>query len=193
MYTGTNPKALHSIQTLKDCLYQQMQSVPYHEITIKDLCQEADISRQTFYTLIETKDQLLGALLDDLFEPTIENSQNKKQIPIMEAITFFMEVMDSKKKFLKLLLDNQLQNFFMASLQNACLRLTQLSSRQLTKSDLYMLHYHVGGVTNLLTYWYQDGFSLSKKEMTALMSETLFYDRLESSQIFVKDETIENN
>lgn len=51
----------------------------YHDITVDDVCTEAEVSKGAFYTYFETKQDLLLALLDD------DSSQVDRQIDELEG------------------------------------------------------------------------------------------------------------
>ena len=52
MYDGNNPTALHSMKGLADALLFLMEEQDYSRITVKDICNKADLSRQTFYNFL---------------------------------------------------------------------------------------------------------------------------------------------
>lgn len=55
-------------KALKATMIEMMTSTPFEEITITELCKQADISRITFYTHYNDK----YALIDDIFQDMIE-------------------------------------------------------------------------------------------------------------------------
>ena len=59
MYCGSNKTALCSQQALARALLALMEQTPYREISVSALCRRADVSRQTFYTLFESKENVL--------------------------------------------------------------------------------------------------------------------------------------
>ncbi len=42
-------------------------SIRHTDITIKNICREADLSRQTFYQIFESKDEVIEYLFSELF------------------------------------------------------------------------------------------------------------------------------
>ena len=63
MYTGTNPSALRSKQWLHDALLQILEKKQYSQISVKDICLQADLSRQTFYKIYKSKDEIMEHIL----------------------------------------------------------------------------------------------------------------------------------
>ena len=55
MYSGSNITARHSMSDLSNALFHLLHQYKYNEITITMICQEAQISRQTFYKLFKNK------------------------------------------------------------------------------------------------------------------------------------------
>ena len=70
MYCGENPTALISQRAIADAMLQLLREKPYAQISVSDLCKAADISRQTFYTLFGSKDNVIVyALQRSRYEP----------------------------------------------------------------------------------------------------------------------------
>ena len=64
MYTGTNKTALGSQQKLADALQRIMAKKPYHSISVSEICREAEVSRQTYYTLFNSKESIISYILN---------------------------------------------------------------------------------------------------------------------------------
>ena len=62
MYNGTNPSALRSQQWFSEALFSLMQTKSFSKITIKELCTQADLTRQTFYQLFSSKEGMVTKL-----------------------------------------------------------------------------------------------------------------------------------
>lgn len=58
MYQGTNPTAKRSQKWLADAFLELLQKTEYSKINIKDICEKADLSRQTFYQLFNDKEEV---------------------------------------------------------------------------------------------------------------------------------------
>ncbi len=75
MYRGNNPTAVDSQRRIVAALYSLMSETDFSRISIKDVCENADVSRQTFYTLFGTKENALRWYLELLFAG-FKKSQN---------------------------------------------------------------------------------------------------------------------
>lgn len=70
MYQGDNKTALCSQKAIADALVCLLDGKPYSEITVSELCQQSGISRQTFYALFQTKENVLRfKMLNDYAYP----------------------------------------------------------------------------------------------------------------------------
>ena len=59
MYVGNNATAIRSQKWIVDSLLSLMEQKSYAEITVRDICKSADLSRQTFYNVFDSKDEVL--------------------------------------------------------------------------------------------------------------------------------------
>ena len=59
MYQGSNKSALLSQELISAALLKLLEDRPFNEISISDLCREAQVSRQTFYSLFGTKENVI--------------------------------------------------------------------------------------------------------------------------------------
>ncbi len=59
MYQGSNKSALLSQKLISDALLKLLEDKPFSEISVSDLCREAQVSRQTFYSLFGTKENVI--------------------------------------------------------------------------------------------------------------------------------------
>ncbi len=59
MYCGSNKTALASQRQIADALLTLLGEMPYGEISVSAICKRADVSRQTFYSLFRSKDNVI--------------------------------------------------------------------------------------------------------------------------------------
>lgn len=63
MYEGRNKTALSSQTSITEALLNLMKEKPYSRISVSEICKRAGVSRQTFYTLFESKDNVIAYAL----------------------------------------------------------------------------------------------------------------------------------
>ena len=59
MYCGSNKTALASQRQITDALISLLEEMPYSEISVSAICKRAEVSRQTFYSLFQSKDNVI--------------------------------------------------------------------------------------------------------------------------------------
>ena len=65
LYCGTNKTALASQDQIADALLALLKGKPYDEISVSELCRCAGISRQTFYSLYQSKENVVIRILQN--------------------------------------------------------------------------------------------------------------------------------
>ncbi|RDU23666.1 TetR/AcrR family transcriptional regulator [Anaerosacchariphilus polymeriproducens] len=95
--------ALQSKKMLTNGLIKLMETNDYSMITVTQICQEAELSRRTFYRLFETKEEILNehmALLAEEFMNMVTEAAPRHYI---EVATIYFEFWKQHEVFLKLL------------------------------------------------------------------------------------------
>lgn len=59
-------KISSNMKKILEATVSLMSSSPYENITIKDICKEADVSRQTFYNYFKSKDEIFRVFFSDI-------------------------------------------------------------------------------------------------------------------------------
>ncbi len=63
MYQGENQTALESQKQIRDAFLGLMHEKQYDSICVKEICERANVSRQTFYSLFKTKENVILHLM----------------------------------------------------------------------------------------------------------------------------------
>ena len=59
MYCGNNKTALTSQRQIAEALLRLLDERPYGDISVSAICKQADVSRQTFYSLFQSKENVI--------------------------------------------------------------------------------------------------------------------------------------
>ena len=106
-----NPMAVRSKNALASSLLELMMRRHYSDISISDITEYAGLSRQTFYTNFQKKDDILIYLIRRLFQKYHNMLTASKPVPENLIIDYFIFWGDSKD-FLALLFKHDLGYIF---------------------------------------------------------------------------------
>lgn len=76
MYEGDNKTAQQSQQQIAEAMLALLRQLPFSELSVSVLCKQANVSRQTFYSLFGTREQVLAYVLQTgcRYEPEPERT-----------------------------------------------------------------------------------------------------------------------
>ena len=107
MYTqNENQQAIESRQMIRDALLALMQDIPFQEISISQICREAQVVRQTYYRHFDSKNDILEFHMDHLFAQYFQSHFTGTDT--LTQLCDFYEYMVVNKSFLLTLSRNHL-------------------------------------------------------------------------------------
>ena len=80
MYCGNNKTALQSQKQTADAMMALLSEKPFSQITISELCREAGISRQTFYSLFTNRENVMVFTLQEQYCEGLELSSGGRSL-----------------------------------------------------------------------------------------------------------------
>ena len=175
MYEGKNSKAIQSQRWLSEALCDLMQEQPYEKITIGDICARADLSRQTFYNLFDSKDEILHFDLRDAYEAQFDLLAQQETLTAEDIVESFANVVDSRQELLDAMMRNQLSGILSEEIH----RCVSLFAGRFVPSDekdeefAYLEALTAGAVSGLLTFWLQQSTPISRQELSGILSDFL--------------------
>lgn len=173
MYQGNNPTALRSQQWLAESLVALMKEKPYAKITIKDIYQRADLSRQTFYNVFENKDETLRFYLDMLQRPLFLALKDQQDATMQDMIELFTVLLEKNKELVFILIDNHLETIMVEK----CVDVIQSLSAYFSKTNPhtaampYLTALLSGAIVNVIIYWVREGMNISVHELNEIIQE----------------------
>ncbi len=176
MYHGDNPIAIASQLHIAEILLKMLTKQPFSQVSIRDLCKEADVSRQTFYSLFETKENVIGFVLENQF-PLVLNKLyvDNERLEIYDICQGFGEYISNAKAFLKKVISCGLTHLVTDHFYHSILECERYRVKAGDVDDLddaTMRKYHAsfiaGGLTNMLKVYLEDEREMDAKEITKL-------------------------
>lgn len=165
MYQGKNPTALQSQNLITEALLALMEEEPFQKITIKAVCAHAGVSRQTFYSLFENKEEVIGRRLDQLFEEYRKRFiEEKRAYTICSLCDSIMECFVEQKKLLSLLVENHLDTLAREKSEAYLLHLDNIFHAYDHEDRDYAISFLAGAIISMVVYVIRkDDFTDSRK------------------------------
>lgn len=171
----TTEKGASQQQILEKTLLSMMKEVPYDDISVRSLCQAADVSRRTFYRLFASKEDVLFALIDNtclnyvyyvpdqalLVPGTNRNLQAfflywKTQGELLDALKSCQRRSLLVERALEYVLHDDFDTLRLLGAPGNCY------AREITL-------FFVSGIISLILDWHEGGYDRSVPEMAELM------------------------
>ncbi|MDD3360168.1 MAG: TetR/AcrR family transcriptional regulator [Hespellia sp.] len=174
MYQGNNPSAIKSREWIREALIRLLSNQLYTKISIKDICLEADLSRQTFYQIYESKEEVMAYHFECLFLIFKEECADFKDISMREITMQFFTFFYQEKSFVKILIDNKL-TFYLEDMFEQYLPKIDLFKKYNEKeaNPDYTIALISGALTQILIHWFDKEFDLSIEEISKRTEETI--------------------
>ncbi|TCL63334.1 TetR family transcriptional regulator [Hydrogenispora ethanolica] len=135
MYIGNNPSALRSREEIVQAFLRLLEHTSLEKISIKQIMDATDLSRQTFYQIFDSKEEILEYYLDDVFGRFITGAKQYTITNLCDAAKLFFSFFDQYKATLQLFIQNG----------KSCV--VQRKCREFLQKDRY-IHYELQGVSN---------------------------------------------
>lgn len=167
---------------LMDALFSLLETKNYKDITVKELCDAADISRGTFYLhykdiydMVEQIERDILSQFEELISKHAPASLNANPNPLIYDI--FRFTMDNKAAYNALLGPNGDISFLLKIKNLFRERLIKLYASALPSSDFaqfdYLYHFTASGIIGLLEHWLRSENPESPEKMAALANDIL--------------------
>ena len=157
---------------LENSLLNLMLQQSYKEISVTDICREANIPRRTFYHYFESKDDVLDSMIENLMQQCFLNSVYGLHINPSHMKDGFVRIFQFWDGENRIKLNALIQNGLESRLMTWSLNFIQAEKIGiLSNSSLNPKLVEIGlmvGVTDffsLLYYWSRDGYQETPEQM----------------------------
>lgn len=180
MYQGRNPTALTSQQWLVDALLALMEQKDYAHLSVREICNAAGLSRQTFYNCFGSKEEILRFRIRQCYQEMLALLNQAPRLRLADITDAFAVTFQNNHSFFRLLLDQHLESVLHDELSRAIDQFTGRLCLDIPKHRLtYGSAFLSGGISNTVIWWFKDPDPLSSKELAALLADMLagnYYD-----------------
>ncbi|MDF2858865.1 MAG: TetR family transcriptional regulator [Neobacillus sp.] len=183
----TDRRVKYTRMMLKESLLELMKDRPINKITVKDICEAADVNRGTFYTHYKDPFDLLEQIENELFDDilaSLENSFNIQNIPKLLAEIF--EAIVKNSELCKVLFSDYGDKEFLHRIIYIAHEGSVAQWRKLcpkaTKEQLERLYtFFASGSVAIIQHWIQNNMKEDPQEL-ALFIEKISNNVLQSLQ-----------
>lgn len=170
MYKGNNPIAIQSRNWMINALLSLMKEKPYAAISIANICQRADLSRQTFYNFFNEKDDILRCYLNECYEEMSLELQSKEELQMNDITDSFAKFFAKHEERLTLMVNHGLENIIAQVISDSIASFSsQFTPDEKTHRCVYGNAFLTGALTQLLITWFNDTERLTSEELSELL------------------------
>ena len=172
MATKNNRRTQMTRLLLKTALTELMQQKPFSEITIKDICEQADLNRTTFYLHYTDQYALLQDIEREVQEKALDYLKNVR--PAEEApemIEDFLQYIKSHSDLFRILFcdagsEDFRRRFIQTVMENLRVNIPTAAG---SPEEPYVLCFLMQGSAQIIKEWITRGFDLSPRELADLI------------------------
>ncbi|MBQ3669181.1 MAG: TetR family transcriptional regulator [Clostridia bacterium] len=177
MYCGSNKTAISSQRQIADALMELMSEKPYEQITISELCKSAGISRQTFYTLFTSRENVVVYTLQEkyCYSPNEEALVRppKGACEVRMLCRGYSEYIRKNRDFLRTLVNNHIDYLLYDSIYEALADCGCFLSKADPRKRKYAAGFYAGGISSVARCYVADECAASGAELEEMLY-TLF-------------------
>ena len=152
-----------------------MEEKPYSRITVQDICKQADLSRQTFYNVFDSKEEILRFQMQLQYKKQFQRFSDQSTITVAEIVEAFTAVVEENDKLLQQMISNGLDSIIFDEVTKCVSLFAGHFVKECGKNEMFpyaetMLS---GAVGYLLFYWFRQENPISMDKLAYLISEFL--------------------
>ena len=178
MYEGNNPTAQRSQQWITQALLQMMQEKKYSGISVRDLCRRADLSRQTFYNLYSSKEDVLHAYLQSevaaAYRTVTDRQEKEGSFGPEDMVDAFAKVLEDNRALLGVMIDQGLGSIISDEITNAVTLFAGRFARDTDPAELeYSVAFLSGGLARIMLCWAGQETPIPRARLTHILEKAL--------------------
>lgn len=176
MYTGKHKTAVKSQKLIAESFFELLQEKAYYDVSIKEICSKAGISRQTFYSLYGTKEDVIRFYLAETFAEWRRQAKTNGVSSLYDLILFFLLGITEDEK-LSQLYSSEVLGGILADIVKEHLDKTILYERgSISVGDSVANSFIAGGLTMAFKQWHADEDKISIEDVTMFVIKILSGD-----------------
>ncbi len=172
MATKNNRRTQMTRLLLKTALIELMREKPFSQITIKDICDQADLNRTTFYLHYADQSALLADVEEEAQQKALEYLRNVKPAADAPAmIEAFLRYIQERADLFRILFcdagsEDYRSRFIQNTLESLRLNIPMSSPPD---EEPYVLCFLMQGSVHMIMEWIKRDFDIDAKQLACLI------------------------
>ncbi|WP_429970414.1 TetR/AcrR family transcriptional regulator [Fructilactobacillus sp. Tb1] len=157
-------------------LFEMMMEKPYADITVKEICEQSDVSRMTFYRNFHTKEDVIFGQFETVYSTFIKRLVIQNRFTFFDVATTFFTIIKENQLMMEAIVQNDLSNFLLNALRGYIKTLVDneiLKTRE--KSTEMLVAMISGGLTEVIITWTKDGMKQPVDELVIFASKYMHF------------------
>lgn len=156
----TDARVRYTVMVIKETFLNLLEQKPINKITVKELCEKADINRATFYTHFSDCFDLLEKIEGDILAEFERSLNLVEKYDVAVLVSAICDIIDENKRVLKLIAFDGANSSLIPKMIDAAREKSVSHWRKLLKNaseeELEMLYIHLSnGLTRVVAEGYE--------------------------------------
>ena len=173
MYCGTNKTAVSSQRQISQTMLALLAEKPYEEITICELCKAAGVSRQTFYSLFTSRENVIVFTLQEAYCYAPDESALTHPAPGCCSLRMlcrgYSDYILQNRDFLRLLVANHIDYLLYDSIFEALNACDCFFTQEDEALRLYAVSFFAGGISSIARSYAAHGCRGTARDLENLL------------------------
>lgn len=170
MYQGSNKSALLSQKLISGAMLKLLEEKSFGDISVSDLCREAQVSRQTFYSLFGTKENVIIYELDHncCFLPA-KSDTSCHSAAFRSFCEGYSRYIVDKKHIIELLVRNDMIHFLYDVQYRSLMECTHFISDVSSEDRIFIVDFIASGMNSIAKNYVLTGSEYDVQFLEKLM------------------------
>lgn len=168
MYCGNNKTARASQKNICSALLLLLEEKPFSQISVSELCKQAGISRQTFYSLFKSKDRVITYIFQEDYCYSPQDHDGEGDWGLKKLCLDYSNYIIRQADFIRMLVENNITYLMYDGLVESFSCCSCFLPHISGDARSYAASFYAGSMTGIARTYIEQGETLSQKELEAV-------------------------
>ena len=165
-----NSKRAKSKQLIQLAFYQLLLRKDFEEISIKEICEKAGVSRMSFYRYYSTKEDVFIVFCDETFDSFFQEISHNPSLTLRDMFILFFSNLKRYHREIDMLKKSQRESILLSQFeQYASYMASKMNFSVVQSSSPYSIPFFSGGLFNVVMRWSNRNYVDTPEELTDAM------------------------